>query len=117
LHDHVVDLGYQGGPVALAVGVASYAGQAGVLTQGGVEDRDRLRQGQGQVKEQRALAGLAGRPGAELPFPFWGGLWLGGQQGGVDAGGFLVAGWRAAQRGAVGGLALAEEQVVLLAVD
>jgi hypothetical protein len=42
LPDHVVDLGYQPGPVGVAFGVSGLAGQAGVFAQGGVEDRDAL---------------------------------------------------------------------------
>jgi len=45
LPDHVVDLGDQGGPVLVAFVVVGLARQAGVLAQGGVEDRDRFRQG------------------------------------------------------------------------
>ena len=40
LPDHVVDLGDQGGPVLVAFLIAGLAGQAGVLAEGGVEDRD-----------------------------------------------------------------------------
>jgi hypothetical protein len=47
LPDHVVDLADQGGPVLVAVVVTCLAGQAGVLTQGGVEDRDGLGQRHG----------------------------------------------------------------------
>ena len=47
LPDHVVDLADQGGPVLVAVVVAGLAGQAGVLAEGGVEDRDRLGQRHG----------------------------------------------------------------------
>jgi hypothetical protein len=42
---------------------------------------------------------------------------LGGQQPGVQSRGFAAAVWAPAQRGAVGGLALAEQQVVGLALD
>ncbi len=44
LPDHVVDLGDQPGPVRVALLVVGLAGQAGVLAQGGVEDRDALGQ-------------------------------------------------------------------------
>src|SRR5712691_6591450 len=44
LPDHGIDLADQVGPVPVAFGVACLAGQAGVLTQGSVEDRDRLGQ-------------------------------------------------------------------------
>jgi hypothetical protein len=54
---------------------------------------------------------------AELALAFRCGLRLGGQQAGVDAGRFLAAAGRAAQRRAVGGLALAEQEVVRLALD
>jgi hypothetical protein len=47
LPDHLVDLADQGRPVLITVFVAGLAGQAGVLTQGGVEDRDRLGQRHG----------------------------------------------------------------------
>ena len=44
LPDHVVDLFDQGRPVLIAVLVSCLAGQAGVLAEGGVEDRDGLGQ-------------------------------------------------------------------------
>ena len=47
LPDHVVDLVDQGRPVLIAVLVSCLAGQAGVLAEGGVEDRDGLGQRQG----------------------------------------------------------------------
>ena len=40
LVDHVVDFSDQGGPVLVAFVVSGLAGQAGVLAEGGVEDRD-----------------------------------------------------------------------------
>jgi hypothetical protein len=40
LPDHVVDFADQPGPVPVPVGVSGLAGQAGVLAQGGMEDRD-----------------------------------------------------------------------------
>ena len=91
LPDHLVDLGDQGGPVLVAVVVAGLAGQAGVLAEGGVEDRDRLGQRQGQVEEQRALAGLLDGLDAQLALAFGGGVRLGGQQRGVQVGGFAAA--------------------------
>jgi hypothetical protein len=42
LPDHLVDLSDEGGPVLVAFLVAGLAGQAGVLAEGGVEDRDRV---------------------------------------------------------------------------
>ena len=80
LPDHGVDLGDQGGPVPIPVCVAGLAGQAGVLPEGGVEDRDRLGQRQGQVEEQRALPGLLDGLGAQFALAFGGGVRLGGQQ-------------------------------------
>ena len=80
LPDHVVDLGDEGGPVLVAFGVACLAGQAGVLAQGGVEDRDALGQRQGQVEEQRALPGFLDGLGAELALALGGGVRLGGEQ-------------------------------------
>ena len=79
LPDHLVDLGDQGGPVLVAVFVAGLAGQAGVLAEGGVEDRDRLGQRQGQVEEEGTLAGLLDRLGPQLALAFGGGVRLGGQ--------------------------------------
>jgi hypothetical protein len=117
LVDHRVDLSHQAGPVLLPCLVARLAGQAGVLTEGGVEDRDRLRQRQGQVEEQRALAGLAGGFQEELTLAFGGGVRLGSRELGVEVGGLLAVGWRPAERGAVGGFALAEQQVVRFALD
>ena len=117
LHDHFVGLGYQARPVALAVSVTGFAGEARIFAQGGVEDRDGLREGQGQVEEQRALPRLARCLGAKLALAFRCGLRLGGQQACVDAGRFLAAAGRAAQGCAVGGLALAEQEVVRLALD
>ena len=117
LPDHGVDLGDQAGPVGVACLVAGLAGQAGVLPERGVEDRDRLRQRQGQVEVQRALPGLAGGFGPQFVLAFGGGVRLGGQQAGVDAGGVLPAAGRPAELGAVGCLALAEQQVVRSALD
>ena len=117
LPDHVIDLGDQGRPVLVPRRVAGLAGQAGVLAQGGVEDRDRLGQRHRQVEEQRALPGLLGRLDPELALAVGGGVRLGGQQLRVQVGGLAAAVWRPAQRGAVGGLALAEQQVIRLALD
>jgi len=115
--DHVVDLGDQGGPVLITVFVAGLAGQAGVLAEGGVEDRDGLGQRDRQVEEQRALPGLPGGFDPQLMLAPGGGVRLGGQQLRVQVGGLAAAIGRPAQRGAVGSLALAEEQVVRLALD
>jgi hypothetical protein len=38
LHDHLIGLGDQTGPVLLAFGIACFAGQPGVLAERGVED-------------------------------------------------------------------------------
>ena len=82
-----------------------------------MEDRDRLGQRQGQVEEEGALAGLLDGLGAEFAFAFGGGVRLGGQQLRVQVGGFAAVTRRPAELGAVGGLALAEQQVVRLALD
>ncbi len=117
LPNHGVDLGDQGGPVLIAVFVARLAGQAGVLAQGGVENRDRVGQRQGQVEEQRALPGLLDGLGAEFAFAVGGGVRLGGQQLGVQVGGLAAVTRRPAERGAVGCLSLAEQQIVRFALD
>jgi hypothetical protein len=115
LPDHLVGLGDQRGPVLVAVGVASLAGQPRVLPQARVEDRDRQRDG--QVEEQRALPCLAGGLEAQVTAPLGGSVRLGSQQSFVQAGGLTATGRRPAQRGTVGGLALAEQQIVGLAFD
>ena len=97
--------------------VSGLAGQAGVLAEGGVEDRDRLGQRDRQVEEQGALPGLLGGFGPQFALAFGGGVRLGGQQRGVQVGGFAAAARGPAQRGAVGGLALAEQQVIRFALD
>ena len=117
LEDHRIDLGYQPGPVLLPRRVPGLAGQPGVLPEGGVEDRDRLRQRQGQVEEQRALPRLPGRLQPQHALALAGGVRLGGQQPGVDAGGFPAVARGPAQRRAVGGLPLAEQQVIRLPLD
>ncbi len=117
LHDHLVDLGHQARPVPLAVGVPGLAGQARVLPEGGVEDRDGLRQRQGQVEEQRALPRLAARRGRAAPASAPRGLRLGGQQPGIDLSGLPAAARRPAQRRAIGSLPLAEQQVVRVTLD
>src|SRR6185369_1708129 len=115
--DHVIDLGDQAGPVRIAFVVSCLAGQAGVLPQGGVEDRDALGERQGQVEVQGTLAGLAGGLGAELALAFGGGVRLGGEQRLVYLRGLAAAGGRPAQRGAVGGLPPAEQKVVRLTLN
>ena len=82
-----------------------------------MEDRDGLGQGQGQVEEQRALPGLPGCLDPQLASAFGGGVRLGGQQPGVQVGGFAAAVGGPAQLGAVGSFALTEQQVVGLALD
>ena len=116
LPDHVVELGDQAGPVGVSCLIAGLAGQAGVLPQRGVEDRDRLGQRQRQVEVQRALPGLPGGFDPQLVLAFGGRVRLGGQQAGVDVGGVLSAAWRSAELGAVWRLALAEQQVVRFAL-
>jgi hypothetical protein len=44
LVDHRIDLGHQARPVRFTRCVSGLAGQAGILAEGGVEGRDRLRQ-------------------------------------------------------------------------
>ena len=117
LPDHLVDLADQGGPVRVAVVVAGLAGQAGVLAEGGVEDRDRLGQRHGQVEEERALAGLLDGLGAELAFALGGGVRLGGQQLRVQVGSFAATVRRPAQPGSIRSFTLAEEQIVRFALD
>jgi hypothetical protein len=115
--DHVVHLADQGGPVLIAFSATGLAGQAGVLAQGGMEDRDRLGQRNRQVEEQWALPGLLDGLGPELALALDGGVRLGGQQLRVQVGGFAAVARRPAQLGAIGGLPLAEQQVVRLALD
>jgi hypothetical protein len=117
LPDHVIDLAGQGGPVPVAVVVPCLAGQAGVLPQRRVEDRDRLRQGEGQVEIQGALPGLAYGLDPELALALSGRVRLGGQELGVDVGGFAATARGPAQRGAVWSFALAEQQVIRFPFD
>ena len=77
----------------------------------------RLGQRNRQVEEEGALPGLPGGFDPQLVLAFGGGVRLGGQQPGVQVGGFAAAVGGLAQRGAVGGFALAEQQVVGLALD
>ena len=115
--DHRVDLVHQPRPVLVPRLIPGQAGQPGVLPERGVEDRDRLRQRQGQVEVQRAQPRLPGSFQPQLTLTLGGRLRLGGQQPGVDAGGVPPAARRPAQRGAVGRLALAEQQVVRAALN
>ncbi len=82
-----------------------------------MEDRHRLGQRQGQVEEQRALAGLPDGLGAELALALSGGVRLGGQELGVEVGCFAATGRGPAQLSAVGGLALTEQQVIGFTLD
>jgi hypothetical protein len=63
------------------------------------------------------LPGLAGGLETQVTAPLGGGVRLGSQQSFVQAGGVTAAGRRPAQRGAVRGLALAEQQIIGLAFD
>jgi hypothetical protein len=101
----------QAGPVRVALLVAGLAGQAGVLAQRGVEERDR------QVEEEGALPRLPDGLSAEFALAFGGGVRLGGQQRGVQVGGFPAVAWRAAELSAVGRFTFAEKQIVRLALD
>ena len=82
-----------------------------------MEDRDRLRQRQGQIEEQRALPRLAARAGPQLSLPLRCGLRLGGQQPRIDVGGLPAADRRPPQRRAIRGLALTEQQVIRVTLD
>jgi hypothetical protein len=82
-----------------------------------VEDRDRLGQRDRQVEEKGALPCFLDGLGAEFAFAFGGGVRLGGQQRGVQVGGFAAVAWRAAELSAVGGFALAEQKIVRFALD
>ena len=115
--DHVVDLADQAGPVLIAVVVVGLAGQASVLTERGVEDRNGLGERQGQVEEEGALTGLLSGFDPQFMLAICGGVRFGGQQPGVHVGGFAAAAGRPAQLGAVGRPALAEQQVVRFALD
>ena len=117
LPDHVIDLADQGGPVRIALVVAGLAGQAGVLAQGGVEDRDRFGERNRQIEEERALPGLSDRFGPQLALAFGGGVRLSGQQPGVQVSGFAAAARGPAKLGAVRGPTLTEQQVIRFAFD
>jgi hypothetical protein len=117
LHDHRVHLGDQARPIVLPHLVPRLACQAGVLPEGGIEDRDRLRHRQGQVEEQRALPRLTGGLQPEFAFPLGGRVRLGGQQTRVDVRSFPASAERPAQLRAVEGLAPLEQQVVRFPLD
>ena len=117
LPDHVVDLADQGGPVRIAFLVACLAGQAGVLAEGGVEERDALGERDRQVEEERALPGSSDRFASQFAFVFGGGVRLGGQQPSVQVGGLAAVARGPAELDAIGGPALTEQQVVRLALD
>ena len=82
-----------------------------------MEDRDRFGQRDRQVEEEGALPSLLDGLGPQFALAFGGGVRLGGQQRGVQVGGFAAAARRPPQLGAVRGLALAEQQVIGLALD
>ena len=82
-----------------------------------MEDRDRLGQRDRQIEEQGALPGLLDRLGTEFTFALGGGVRLGRQQLRVQVTSFPAITRRPAQLGAVGCLALAEQQIVRLAFD
>ena len=63
------------------------------------------------------MPGLFGGFGPQFAAAFGGGVRLGGQQRGVQVGGFAAVARGPAQRGAVGGFAFAEQQVIRLALD
>jgi hypothetical protein len=97
--------------------VTCLMGQAGILAERRVEDRDRLRHRQGQVEEQRALPRLPGRLQPQLTFPLGGRVRLAGQQQCVDVRGLPAIAGVPAQRCAVWGLVLPEQQVVRFPLD
>ncbi len=78
LPDHGVDLVDQDGPVLVAFVIACLASQAGVLAEGGVEDRDGLGQRDRQVEEQGALPGLLRCFDPEFAFAAASGVRFGG---------------------------------------
>ena len=81
-----------------------------------MEDRDRLGQRDRQVEEQRALPRLLDGLEAQVAAAFGGRVRLGGQQPGVEVGGFAGVGRGPAELSAVGGLPLAEQQVIGFAI-
>jgi hypothetical protein len=105
------------GPVLVAFRVAGLAGQAGILAERGVEDRDRLGQGQSQVKKQGALAGLPDSLSAQFALALRSSVRLGGHQLAVHVCGLATIGRGPAELGAIGGLALAEQPVIGFALN
>jgi hypothetical protein len=82
-----------------------------------VEDRQALGERDRQVEEERALPGLLDGLGPQLALALGGGVRLGCQQQLIDVSGF-PAGIRApTELGAVGSLAITEQQVIRLALD
>ena len=82
-----------------------------------MEDRDRLRQRQGQVKEQRRLPRHPGGLQTQLPLALRRRMRLSRQKLGVQIGRLPAAAGRAAQLGAVRGLPLTEEKIVRFPLD
>jgi hypothetical protein len=117
LPDHVVDLDDQGGPVLVTFAVPGLASQADVLAEGSVEDRDGLGKRDRQVEEEGALAGLLGGFDPQFALAVGGGVRFGSQQPSVHVRDLPAAVRRSAQRGAIRGFSLAEEEVVGLALD
>jgi hypothetical protein len=74
------------GPVRGGLAVAGLAGAAFVLPQGGVQDRDGLGEGDGDVVVGGGLAGGLGGLAFEFDQPFGGGVRLGGFQAGQVVG-------------------------------
>jgi hypothetical protein len=107
----------RGGPVLVAFGVAGLTGLAGILAEGCVEDRDGLGERDRQVEEERALAGLLGGFDPQFAFAVGGGVRFGGEQPRVHVRDLPAAVRRPTERGAVGSLTLAEEQVIGFALD
>src|SRR6185437_8769424 len=82
-----------------------------------MEDGNALGERNRQVEEQWALPGVLDGLGAEFALAFGGGVRLGGQQFRVQISRLAAVSGRLSQRGAVGCLSLAEQQIVGLAVD
>jgi hypothetical protein len=82
-----------------------------------VEDRDRLRQRQSQVKNNGLCRGLLDSLGPQFALALGGSVRLGSKQQLVTVGGFPAAIRVPAELGAVGCLALAVQKVVRLTLD